>query len=330
MNALLLVAAAGAFGGTALMPMKFAVGWRFENIWLLFSVCSYLISPWLVALVTVPQLTHVYADAGLQSCVLTALAGLGWGFAVVLNGIGVAKIGLSLASAILMGSSIALGSLFAILLKDPSQLTTRQGAQIVGLDVVMLVGVLLCAWAGRLRGSRASAQGQERSATAGGILICFAAGVLSTLFNVALANGGAISKSAILHGASSLSSANAIWSLAVSAGSLPSIVWCVICLNRERAWGEFGTSPHRNTALCVLMAVMWISSTVMYGAAAGELGKLGAAIGWPIYMSGIILVSNFWGWVTGEWRGVSGAPVQYMVIGIVVQITTIVVLGQVQ
>src|SRR5687768_10976265 len=112
MNPLLLTIVAGASAGTALMPMKFARGWRFEHIWLLFAVCAYLLSPWLVALATVPHLGEVYAQAGWQTCALTALFGMGWGFAVVMNGVGVALVGLSLASAVMMGSSIALGSLF--------------------------------------------------------------------------------------------------------------------------------------------------------------------------------------------------------------------------
>lgn len=325
---LLSIILAGAFSGTALLPMKFTKEWRFENTWLIYAICAYLLSPWLVAVLSIPHLFDVYAGAGFRPCVLTAIFGFGWGLAVVLNGLGVAMIGLSLASAIMMGSSIALGSLFPLLLKDSGQITTGPGIAILGLGVVMLVGVLLCARAGQLRGG--DAKGERRSVTTRGILICLIAGTLSTLFNVALAYGDVISRQAIAHGAQPASSANAIWSLAVSAGSLPSILLCTTSLTRTRTWSLFNSNFNRNASLCVVMAVLWITGTVIYGAAAGMLGKFGAAVSWPIYMSGIILTSNVLGWITGEWRGVTGAPVRYLLSGVGVQIVSIVALGRIQ
>ena len=329
-SAIVIVIAAGAFGGTALLPMKYTNGWKFENTWLLYSVIAYLISPWAVAVATVPHLGEVYLAAGTKACVLTALFGVAWGVAVVLNGIGVAMVGLSLALAILMGSSVAIGSLGPLLLKDPGALLTRQGQLIALWDVLMLAGVLLCAWAGELRG-RAQSQEVIRKVTTRGILICFVAGLLSTFFNLALSYGEVISKQATAHGANPFNAANAVWSLAVSAGSLPSILWCVIRLSLARHWSFFGDGqPLKNSGLCVLMGGMWITGTVAYGAGAGMLGPLGPAVGWPIYMSWIILTSSFWGWTTGEWRGTTRRPVNFMLAGIAVQIAAVVALSRSQ
>jgi L-rhamnose-H+ transport protein len=325
---LLVVILAGAFTGSALLPMKFAAKWSFENVWLLYSICAYLVAPWIVAIATVPYLRDVYHAAGFAACGLTALCGFGWGLAVVLNGVGVAMVGLSLASAILMGSSIALGSLLPLMMRDTHQLVTQQGLMIVGIDLAMLVGVLLCARAGRLRGGN-DVGGAQGHLAARGILICFIAGALSTLFNVARAYGAIITREAIAYGASHVSSANAVWSLAVGAGSLPSILWCMTRLFRRRGWGTFKVNSGRNASLCVLMGMLSITGTVMYGASTGMLGRFGTSIGWPVYMSGIILISNLWGWVTGEWRGVTGPPVYYMGSGIAVQIVAILALGQI-
>jgi L-rhamnose-H+ transport protein len=326
--AIIVVMVAGTFGGSALLPMKYAKGWKFENTWLLYSVVAYLLSPWLVAFATVPQLSEVYAAAGTKACVLTALFGFAWGVAVVLNGIGVAMVGLSLALAILMGSSVAVGSLAPLLLKDPGALLTRTGLNIALWDMVMLIGVLLCAWAGELRG-RAQSQDAQRKITTRGILLCFVAGLLSTFFNLVLSYGEVISVQATAHGASTFNSANAVWSLAVSAGSLPSILWCALNLTKSRQWSLFGSfQPLKNSGLCVLMGAMWITGTVMYGAGARMLGPLGPAVGWPIYMSAIILASSFWGWTTGEWRGTQRRPVNLMLAGIAVQIVAMVALGR--
>ena len=326
--AIAVVMIAGFFGGSALLPMKYARDWKFENTWLLYSIFAYLLSPWLVALFTIPHLSDVYAAAGTKACVLTALFGFAWGVAVVLNGIGVAMVGLSLALAILMGSSVAVGSLGPLLLKDPGALLSHTGLFIALWDLVMLAGVLLCAWAGELRG-RAQSQEAARKVTTRGIVLCFIAGLLSTFFNLVLSYGEVISAQATAHGASAFNSANAVWSLAVSAGSLPSILWCAVKLTRARQWHLFAQCrPLRNAGLCALMGAMWIAGTVMYGAGAGMLGPLGPAVGWPIYMSGIILTSSFWGWSTGEWRGTQGQPANFMLAGIAVQIIAVVALGR--
>lgn len=309
--------------------MKFTSHWKFENTWLTFSVIAYLILPWIVAAATVPDLWAVYSDAGMNACVLTAIFGFGWGLAVVLNGIGVAMVGLSLASAILMGSSIALGSILALIAQDARQVLTGPGLTITALGLLMLAGVMLCARAGQLRDRDVAKSEVEGRRTSRGILICFAAGILSTLFNVALAYGGAISQAATKHGASTFSSANAIWGLAVSVGSLPSIVLCVFYLSRNGTWRLFRSDSKRSFLLCVLMAGLWISGAVTYGAMSNELGKFGPALGWPIYMSAIILSSNICGLLTGEWRGAVGAPVRYMLSGVGLQLVAILALSNV-
>ena len=323
----LLIIIAGAVNGSALLPLKYTRGWKFENTWLLYSTFAYLVAPLLIAFITVPNLPDVYTDAGLSSCVLIAAFGVGWGLAVVLNGLGVFMVGLSLASAILMGSSVALGSIVPLLLKSPERMFTKEGMHILVLDLLMLVGVLLCTWAGELRGRAISAE--ARTVTLRGIAICLIAGVLSTLFNIALSYGEVVSRAAVAHGAGTLSAANAVWGLAVSAGSFPGLAWCAWSLFRHKQWHLFRSGPRlRNSALCALMAFLWISGTVCYGMAAGMLGQLGPVIGWPIYMSAIILSSAFWGWISGEWRGIAGRPPRVMGLGIVIQVLVIVMLSR--
>jgi L-rhamnose-H+ transport protein len=34
------------------------------------------------------------------------------------------------------------------------------------------------------------------------------------------------------------------------------------------------------------------------------MAEMGPVLGWPLFMSAIIIVSNIWGLATGEWRGV--------------------------
>jgi L-rhamnose-H+ transport protein len=148
---------------------------------------------------------------------------------------------------------------------------------------------------------------------------------------MALVWGAPIARQAQRLGADPFYSANAIWCLSVGVGSLPSLALTMFKIGKRQSWRQYALGPVvLNTGLCAFMGFLWISGTVLYGSATGILGPLGPAIGWPVYMSSMILASNFWGWLTGEWKRVSGRPVWFMLIGIVIQILAMVLLGRLQ
>lgn len=50
------------------------------------------------------------------------------------------------------------------------------------------------------------------------------------------------------------------------------------------------------------MGLLWMFGMFAYGAGAAWLGELGPVLGWPLFMTVMVLAGNFWGAVTGEWR----------------------------
>jgi hypothetical protein len=142
-----------------------------------------------------------------------------------------------------------------------------------------------------------------------------------------LAAGAPISSSAEASGAAPHQAANAVWALAVGVGSLPSLLYCAALLTSHRTWGAFAqTKSGGNFALCILMGALFIASTVGYGAGALKMGPLGPAIGWPVYVSSLLIGNSFWGWLTGEWRGAPSRAVAAMLGGIACQVAGILLL----
>lgn len=322
-----VIVLAGAVGSATLLPMKFVRNWQWENTWVLYAALAYFVFPLSVAWLTVPQLGQVYAEAGWSVVVPVTLFGLGWGLSVVMLGLAVAKVGLAVSTGIIMGCSIALGSLIPLVWADRSQLLTSGGMKIVLADAIILGGVLVCARAGYMRESHPPGESTKTASGLRGIVICFVAGILTPLLNLALARGGEITRLAIEHGGAPHQAANGVWGLTVSAGALPSIVYCVMLLNRNQTWSRFRTAGRvRNTLLCLCMATFFITSTVAYGMGAVQMGKLGPAIGWPVYISSLIIGNNFWGWSTGEWRGAPQASLLTMLSGIGLQVVGILLL----
>jgi L-rhamnose-H+ transport protein len=330
---LALVLFAGFLGGSVLAPMKLVRTWKWDHAWMFYVCNAYFMFPWVVAYFTVPHLLAVYPMAGWKIVLATASFGMFWGLSLALYGIAFDIVGYSLTNGIILGSSVALGSLLPVLFVPASRRGLGHSLEIAVADGVMLAGVLMCTFAGDMR-ERIQSHAVARARAPRfrkGLALCILAGVMSTAFNLALVVGQPIAHIAERMGAAPLYASNAIWSLSVGTGALPSIFLGARKITRARAWSGFTEGrPLFNGSLCVFMGAMWIGGTVLYGSSVKILGTYGAVIGWPIYMSSMIIASTIWGWLQGEWKHVTGLPVVLMLGGIAVQILAMVLLGRLQ
>jgi hypothetical protein len=71
------------------------------------------------------------------------------------------------------------------------------------------------------------------------------------------------------------------------------------------------------------MGTLFIVSTIGYGFGAVKMGSLGPAIGWPVYVSSLLIGNAGWGWWTGEWSEASKRAVISMIVGISLQVVGI-------
>ena len=56
------------------------------------------------------------------------------------------------------------------------------------------------------------------------------------------------------------------------------------------------------------------------------IGPIGGVIGWPMLLGLSLIISNFWAYRAGEWKGAK-KPFQLLVIGLVVLIGASIILG---
>jgi L-rhamnose-H+ transport protein len=319
MLGLALAVIGGALNGSFALPMKFAARWPWEAIWLVYSVVGFVVLPPLIALASLPGLWDVYAETSARSVALVSLFGFGWGVGSVLFGIGIRRVGVSLGFSIILGLTAALGSLVPMVVLAPAELLTPKGAAVLlGLGIV-LVGILLCGAA-----SGANAAGAEATAGGrrlGGILICVAAGILSSMLNLSIAFGGEVASHAVAHGASASAASNAIWVLAILAGATANVGYSAYLLTRNRTWASFaarGTGGH--WFLGTAMGTLWMAGISVYGSGSALLGGGGAVIGWPLFIAADIVAANAVGVATGEWRGAPARARNLMLSGVAVLI----------
>lgn len=319
----------GTMQGSFTVPMKFTRRWTWENVWLAYSVVGLLILPWVIAAVTIPDLLEVYRRSDGRAMALAMLFGAGWGAGSVLFGLGVGRIGMALAFAIILGLTSAVGSLVPMLVQHPEELGSAKGRTIVIGLVVVLIGIYLCARAGQLKevalgARRPTASVNPSKPFRAGLLICLLSGLLSPMLNLSMAFGDNIARQAVHLGAKPSNASNAIWALAVCSGFVVNAGYCLYLLSKNRSWerfGQTGTQPYWFLAL--VMGALWMFGISIYSMGATEVGRLGAIIGWPVFMATIIITANVWGLLTGEWRGAGPQALRMIGSGVAVLIVAI-------
>src|ERR1700676_1956745 len=142
---------AGVTNASFTMPMKYARKWAWENTWLAWTVFALVVLPFAAALATIPNLSMVYRSATPEIILEVCGFGAGWGIAQVLFGLAVDMIGITLAFSVVLGTSAAVGSLIHMVSLHRERLNSTDVHEDFGAIALVLLGVMLCAAAGRLR-----------------------------------------------------------------------------------------------------------------------------------------------------------------------------------
>src|ERR1700756_2698072 len=162
---------AGVANASFTVPMKYTRKWAWENTWLVWSVFALVILPCIAAFATIPNLLMVYRSATPNIILAVCGFGAGWGIAQVFFGLAVDMIGITLAFSIVLGMSAAMGSLIPMISLHRDHLNSRAGYAVLGADALILLGVMLCAAAGRIReGSKAPLQPSQKHTSRGLLL----------------------------------------------------------------------------------------------------------------------------------------------------------------
>ena len=343
---LLILVIAGVTNGSFTLPMKFTRRWEWENTWLVYTVWALVIFPPLLTLLTVPGLGAVYSGTphGAAIAWIVAACGAGWGISQIFFGLAVEGVGIALAFSVILGLAAAVGSLVPLLRQHADQIFQPMGLDVLAGVALVLVGVGICAVAGRRReaalktvaprsassaGTAVAAAAKPKTSIAAGLVYCVISGVGSALVNIGFTEGKPLQDFAQANGAAAIWAPNAIWLPLMLAGGVPGLIYCAYLVKKNRTGARFSES---GTAgywwLAAVMALFWFGSTVLYGMGAGELGSLGTILGWPVFMSLIVITASFLGVLTGEWKGSGKQPVRIMYAGIGVLILAIVVLSR--
>ncbi|WP_020533155.1 L-rhamnose/proton symporter RhaT [Flexithrix dorotheae] len=321
----LLVIFASIFQGSFGLGMKYMAPLKWEVWWLVHVTIAMVIFPLTWAIIAVPDLFSIISSAPASAIGLGVLFGFLWGIGGILFGKSIPYIGLSLTYGIVMGLAASVGSLIPLFQME-NAFSHPSVPYIIAGVMIMLVGVAITAKAGINRDKITNAE-KGSSNIILGISIAVSCGILSALLNVGFANATPVAKVAESAGVITRNSSLAAWVVVLLGAYGMNAIYAIFLLFRNKSWSEFKTANAKKSFLWAIIAgLFWFAALGIYGQGSALMGEMGPIIGWPILLGLSLIISNFWGYRSGEWKDAK-KPFQLLLMGLAVLIFASAILG---
>jgi len=324
---LALITLAGIATACFYAPFKRVRGWAWETYWLAFGVVSWIVGPWLVAWLAVPELGQVLAQAPRRALVLSFVFGALWGVGSLTGGMALRYLGMSLGWAIPLGLCALFGTLLPPVFEGRfHELVDNRAGQMTLFSVLIgLVGIAICAKAGVLKDRELSTDEKQQSIAefnlTRGLWLALLSGVMSACMAFGLAAGEPIADSALQHGSAEIWRNTPPFAVILLGGFITNCAWCLVLSVRNRTASEFvqadGAGLATNYLLCALAGTLWYLQPLFYGMGKTKMGQYEFA-SWSVLMVCIIICSNLWGLAFREWSGTSRTTRRWLFAGLAV------------
>jgi hypothetical protein len=301
---------AGIFNGSFAVPSKRIVSWKWEHVWFVFCLWFMGFLPLGVALLLAPKILVQISGDGFYDALKVSAFGVAFGFGVLLFGVSLPKVGMTIVNALVNAIVALLGSVSPLLIGSV-QINRRGAISLATGLLTLLASIVLCASASvsrdRDRQVRSGGLGTRAQSLAGVAIAC-ASGILSSMLNTGFASGTALIEGARNLGYSPALATLAIWVPVLLGGLAVNLACTAFLICRGRNWNLFLTVEDRTGCWVrsFFMGFLQFGGIFIYGFGVSVLGVSGTVYGWAGLVVISILTSNFWGAMTGEWKG-SGA-----------------------
>src|SRR5215831_6836961 len=238
----------GLASGSFYVPYKGVKYWAWETYWLAGGFFSWIIAPWILALLLTKDLVAVLGQAPGSALFWAFFFGLLWGVGGLTFGLTMRYLGLSLGMAVVLGLCAAFGTLMPPIFRGQfvtQVLGTSSGRMILFGIFVCLVGITAAGLAG-ISKERVMSPEQQRAAIhefdlKKGIGVAVLSGVMSACFAYGLAAGDPIKALTLQHGTPLLWQGLPVLVVVLIGGFLTNFVWCLVLLLRNHTGHQFFT-----------------------------------------------------------------------------------------
>lgn len=353
----ILHAIGGLAAGSFYIPFKMVRKWSWESYWLVGGFFSWIIAPWVAAMIACPNLLAVLGSTAWSDLFWCYFFGILWGVGGLTFGLSMRYLGMSLGYAISLGFCAVFGTLIPPLFDDKftdavkggaslssmaetvranftEKFTTTSGLVLLAGIGVCLIGIIVCGWAG-MRKEREVGSAEKKATIrefsfVKGVWVAVFAGIMSSCMAMAFAAGKPIAEIAVAKGSPDLFKNFPILIVALAGGFTTNFLWCVQLNLRNRTGGDYVTGGARrlsvNYIFAALAGIIWYFQFFFYGMGTTKMGEYDFS-SWTIHMAFIIVFSSLWGIAFKEWKGSSKRTHWVIVAGILVLIASTMVVG---
>ena len=331
-----LHALGGLAAGSFYLPFKKVRAWAWESYWLVGGVFSWILAPWLVGCLRVPDLWTVLSQAPPASVGWCFFFGMLWGVGGLTFGLSMRYLGLSLGYALALGFCAAFGTLIPPIFegKIGEMVSRASGMTTLAGVAVCLLGIAVCGAAGIAK-ERALPEEKKQETVKEfnffkGLWVAIFAGVMSACMAFAITAGKPIAELAVTHGTADLWKNTPVFIVAFAGGFAVNCVWCVILNVRNHTGHNYfrakGTWLGWNYLFAGAAGTIWYCQFMFYGMGTTRMGTYDFS-SWTIHMAFIIIFSNLWGLLLREWRGAGQRAYRLIGIGLAILLVSTLVVG---
>jgi len=332
----------GFASGSFYMAFKKVKAWAWESYWLIGGLFSWLIVPPLAAFLTIPGFNDIIGKADATVFSWTYLMGVLWGIGGLTYGLGIRYLGMSLGNSVILGYCAAFGALIPPIFYNYypqngkisfSDMMASEGGRMVLLGVlVCLAGIVICGKAGMMKEKDLPDDVKRKSiaefSLVKGLIVATISGILSACFNFGIEAGKPMAEAAVKLGYNPLFQNNVTYVVLLWGGLTTNLIWCIILNARNKTFSDYtdkSTPLVNNYLFSALAGTTWFLQFFFYGMGESKLGN--GASSWILHMAFIILVSNMWGVILKEWKGVSARTQITITAGILTILASVMLVG---
>lgn len=220
------------------LPYRGVKRWSWETYWLAGGVFSWLVAPWALALILVPDLLPSLQATPAKNIFWAYVFGTLWGLGGLTFGLTMRYLGIALGMAVALGYCAVFGTLMPPIFNgEIGQIIASPSGRIILLGVLICVGgIAISGMAGMSKEHELSDEQKKASIKefnfSKGMLVATFSGVMSSCFAYGLAAGkplGEIARKSLLeHGRSDLWQNLPVLIVVLLGGFTTNFLWCVI------------------------------------------------------------------------------------------------------
>jgi L-rhamnose-H+ transport protein len=326
----------GLASGSFYVPFRGVKGWSWETYWLVGGVFSWIIAPWLVAVLLTRHLLIVLHTASASTLFWCFFFGLLWGIGGLTFGLTMRYLGLSLGMAIVMGLCAAFGTLMPPIFNGTfvTQVVRTTSGRVVLLGIgVCLAGIAIAGLAGFYKERNMPIEAQKvaiREFNLGrGFLVALVSGVMSACFAYGLAAGDPIKALTVQAGTPFLWRGLPVLVVVLIGGFTTNFIWTLSLNIRNKSGGEYLAADKplaQNYLFSALAGVTWYMQFFFYTMGETKMGAYGFS-SWTLHMASIVIFSSLWGIGLHEWRSAGRKAVTLLGVGLGVLIGSTIIIG---